>query len=212
MSYINHDAVKSIRKRLVDYDMRVIRADGVYRHLHFHSTTDPLPGNCAFDVITWPGHAWIGGDWCDGHTIAREHDMLASFLNVRDVSYDYWAEKMHLASRNMGLTKPSATAADEWLTGHIDDLARERTLTDDDRRDIAQEYRWEASDGNGTFSADSLQNMGTFSAENDYEIDLSIDDAWELEFSEYTHDFLVACEGLRFAAAKWADRMNGAVE
>ena len=97
MTHINED-IRNIRDRLRDYTMHVIHADGVYRHLRFHSTTDPHPGNCSFDVVTWPGHAWIGGDWCKGHTIAREHDMLTEFLNVTEISYNYWAEKMRLTS------------------------------------------------------------------------------------------------------------------
>lgn len=89
MTYINHDDLNAIRERLADYEMRVLHANGVHRHLHFQSTTDSFPGNCSFDVITWPGHAWIGGDWCGGHTIAREQDMLGDFLNVRHISYSY---------------------------------------------------------------------------------------------------------------------------
>ena len=39
----------------------------------------------------------------------------------------------------------------------------------------------------------------------DITVSLAIDDAWELDFDAYLYDFLVACEGLRYAAQKWCE-------
>lgn len=218
MSHINYNDVKAIRENLANYEMRVLHTNGVYRHLRFHSPTDPFPGNCSFEVVTWPGHAWIGGDWCGGHTIAREPDMLTQFLNVTRISYDYWAEKMCLTS-DVPITRRSELAYEEWVRDTARDLVSDYSLAESDTQDIIDAYM-ELIDPDHPNVVDwhKLETLGPLEfgvddgAQDMVEVPLDISDAWELEFTEYTYDFLVACEGLRFAAEKWAERIEGAVE
>lgn len=212
MTYINRQALSDIRTRLADYEMKILHADGVYRRMLFYSTTDPFPGNCAFDVVTWPGHAWIGGDWCKGHAIAREHDMLTEFLNVNIISYGYWAEKMRL-TRDTPVTQRSERAYEEWARETAWELAADYSLTESDTQDITDAYMDLVNpDHPNVVDWRDLENLDPleFDAGRNFrdvvEVQLAISDAWELTFTEYTHDFLVACEGLRFAAEKWEER------
>ena len=146
MPRINKSDVAEIQQWLEKYRMAIIHADGVYRHLRFNSTAELWPGHCHFDVVTWPGHAWIGGDWCDGYTIKcggelainREPDMLHEFLNVKSVDYDYWAVEMKRAAHSQKLSDPSSIVCnsmiDEWINEirSARDLAGEDELTDTD--------------------------------------------------------------------------------
>ncbi|MBK4183177.1 hypothetical protein [Corynebacterium macginleyi] len=210
MTYLNNNEVRGIRDRLKDYEMCVTYADGVYRHLRFYSTTDPYPGNCSFDVVTWPGHAWIGGDWCRGYTISRENDMLTDFLDVLNISYGYWAEKMRLTS-DVPIKRRSVLAYEKWVRDTAQEIAADYELCESDTQDIIEEYislvdpdhpnvvSWGVLESLESMEFDVDRRLGKV-----VEVPLAISDAWELDFDEYTYGFLVACEGLRFAAEKWA--------
>lgn len=211
MSWVDKKAVKEIKARLATYAMKVVHEDGLYRHLYCYSTTDELPGNCSFEVVTWPGCATIYGDWCGAHTISREPDMLQDFLNVRGVSYGYWAEKMRLVGRHQQIIEPSEKACDLWLKAQIAAIKEDYDLTHTDLKDLREQYNW-CRDGNNIFDWQKLQKVGDFFTENGDIIELSINDAWELDFTEYTYEFLIACEGLRFAANSWVKRQRGVVE
>ena len=200
--------IEEISDRLNDYEMKVHHDDGLYRHLYFHSTTDPFPANCSFHVITWPGHACIHGDWCGAHTIAREPDMLKDFLNVRHIDHHYWAEKMSLVGRHQQITEESPEACHQWIAERLQEIEQEYDLKETDRFNIRNEYE-SCLDGNGILKWEDLQELGIYTTWEDCEeINLGIDDAWELDFTAYRHDFLVACEGLRYAAEKWTEYVN----
>ncbi|TXS81745.1 hypothetical protein CHU70_10780 (plasmid) [Corynebacterium sp. LK10] len=210
MPAVNTADIERIRTRLSDYEMTIHHADGLYRHLYFHSTTDPFPGNCSFHVVTWPGHACIHGDWCGAHTIAREADMLKDFLNVDHIDRNYWAEKMSIAGHHQQLTEESQEVCNQWITDRLQEIEKEFVLNDTDRFNIRDEYE-SCRDGNGILQWEKLQNLGTYVTwEGSEGIHLGIDDAWELDFTVYRHDFLVACEGLRYAAERWAGVNGGA--
>lgn len=196
--------IQRFKDRLKTYSMTIVHADGVYRHLYFNNPNANYPGNRSFNVVTWPRYACIYGDWCDSHVITREHDMLTEFLNVSQIPYDYWEEKMKLAGRHQTLRETSSEACDQWIDEHMQDLAEEWPyLTEDELHDIRDEYE-SCFDDNDILDWRQLEELGDFTTENHGDIPLAISDAWELDFTEYTLDFLVACEGLRFAAEQWA--------
>lgn len=79
-------------KDVAGHKMKVLRNDGLYKHLHFE---DEIKGyNLWFDLITWPGNLTIRGDmgtW----TFSRIQDMF-NFFRSPDLSINagYWAEKL----------------------------------------------------------------------------------------------------------------------
>lgn len=111
---------------------------------------------------------------------------------------------MRLAGRHQILRETSSEACDRWIDQRMQDLAEEWPyLTEDELHDIRDEYE-SCFDGNDILDWRQLEKLGDFTTENHGNIPLVISDAWELDFTEYTLDFLVACEGLRFAAKQWA--------
>lgn len=196
--------IQRFKDRLKTCTMTIVHADGVYRHLCFRNSNSDFPGNCAFNVVTWPGYACIYGDWFDSHVITCEHDMLTEFLNVSHIPYEYWEKKMKLAGRHQTLRETSAEACDQWLDQHMQDLAEEWPhLTEDELHDIRDEYE-SCFDANDILVWQQLEELGDFTTKNHGSIPLAISDAQELSLTEYTDGFLIACKGLRFAAKQWA--------
>lgn len=118
---------------------------------------------------------------------------------------------MHYAGRHQQITKPSEVACDKWIEEQLAYIMGEYDLTEEDQEGIRDAYN-SCRDGNNILDWEKLQTVGYYDLNSGEVIELSENDVWYLDFTEYTHDFLVACEGLRFAAAKWARRTRGEVE
>lgn len=93
---------ENFRKQTEDHCLRVLRDDGLYRHLRVQA-----PGTriWSWDVITWPGHLATVGDVADGYTFTRELDMIDFFSfagrggsrfpdGAPVIDVRYWAEKL----------------------------------------------------------------------------------------------------------------------
>ena len=94
-----------ITHRLSKYVMDIRHDHELYRHLHCYWPDDPIgPGNCSFDVITAPGLITIYGDWMRAFTLRRygDEDMLHDFCNTKELSIDYWAEKLDMSAETRG--------------------------------------------------------------------------------------------------------------
>lgn len=74
--------------------MTVLRDDGLYRHLRFRAADTWAYG---FDIVTWPGYLYIGGD-IEDFVFARTPDMFEFFergaRDSRGINPHYWAEKL----------------------------------------------------------------------------------------------------------------------
>jgi len=72
------------------HQMRVLRDDGLYRHLRFQS---PDTGIAWFELVTWPGALTICGDM-GSWTFRRTEDMFEFFGGKGDINPGYWQEKI----------------------------------------------------------------------------------------------------------------------
>lgn len=74
-----------------EFQLEILHDDGPYRHLTFGR-----PGSSMgrFELVTWPRHLSIGGDW-EGFVFARLEDMFQLFRSPSgQINPDYWAEKI----------------------------------------------------------------------------------------------------------------------
>lgn len=102
--------------------MRVLRDDGLYRHLRF---TAPGTWCYGYDLITWPGQLAIAGD-CGDYTFARTLDMFEFFRSDRgEINPHYWSEKLTNPDMRRGteryephLLRPRVM---EWYRDHCED-------------------------------------------------------------------------------------------
>lgn len=82
------------------HEMTVLRDDGIDRHLRFKS---PDTNACWFDVITWGGRLYIGGD-NGAYVFARLTDMFQFFRgDLGDINPTYWAEKVQASEEGEGI-------------------------------------------------------------------------------------------------------------
>lgn len=108
-----------------DHVMRIVRDDGVYRHLAFRR---PDTGMYWFDLITWPGYLAITSDMGD-YMFARITDMFEFFEGY--INTDYWAEKL----------KASASGGRFEVKNHDEDVFRSWVFEDfwETSRDLSHE-------------------------------------------------------------------------
>lgn len=84
-----------------DHELRVLHADGLYRHLRFQR---PGTSIWSWDLVTWPGNLAIKGDIGEGLIFSREDDMLRFFDHGQPdghINAGYWAEKLSRGSRDV---------------------------------------------------------------------------------------------------------------
>jgi len=74
-----------------DHEMRVLKDDGIYRHLRFRSQGS---NSYWFDLVTWPGCLVINGD-CGTYSFSRLPGMFEFFRNDElKIRPSYYAEKL----------------------------------------------------------------------------------------------------------------------
>lgn len=84
------------------HQMRVVRNDGLYRHLRF---ANPSTCNQWFELLTWPGALAMSGDmgsWLFRRELfRREQDMFGFFRTTTgEINPRYWHEKLEAIDRD----------------------------------------------------------------------------------------------------------------
>lgn len=110
------------------HQMTVLRDDGVDRHLRFKRPDSSIYW---FDVITWGGRLYIGGD-CGTYVFARINDMF-EFFRGHDINPQYWAEKVQAADKNSGIEAFSAEVFKQTLKDCVTNHAEPKEWSDAQR-------------------------------------------------------------------------------
>lgn len=105
--------------------MTIMRDDGVDRHLRFKRPDSSIYW---FDVITWGGRLYIGGD-CGTYVFSRIEDMF-QFFRGHEINPQYWAEKVQSADKHGGIEKFSADVFKETLKSRVYDHAEGEEWSD----------------------------------------------------------------------------------
>lgn len=101
---------------VAEHELKALRDDGVYRHLRFKA---PDTWMWSFDLVTWPGYLFVGGDIGEGYVFTREHDMLTFFDDGQPdghINPHYWAEKVTRGAREVREFSSEKYAA--WISEH----------------------------------------------------------------------------------------------
>lgn len=111
-----------------DHVLTVLRDDGLYRHLRVGK-----PGTriYQFDLVTWPGFLYVGGD-IEDYVFSRVADMFDFFGGSAEINRPYWAEKLQAkASRPKIHTRESVLAQLTWCVDtYCEDAPRKAVLHD----------------------------------------------------------------------------------
>lgn len=87
------EAEQAFHQDTADHRLRILRDDGLYRHLRCSRPDSWFDG---FNVVTWPGYLVIGGDR-ESYVFACEDDMFAFLercFSQGSIDFNYWASKL----------------------------------------------------------------------------------------------------------------------
>lgn len=181
---------------IADHEMKVIRDDGLYRHLR---CARPDSGFYSFNVITWPGYLAAVGDIADGFVFCRLDDMFQFFASGKGINAPYWGEK-RVASRNPLQTfdeaKFHATMADHLTNEYLDFDGEDPGRAD--RIRVAWKEHIEFEDLYSKHQA--MELVSAFEAEG-----YRFEDYYELDFEVWDVHYLYACHAIRWAVRRYRD-------
>ena len=181
------------------HSMRVLKDDGLYRHLRFSNDGSSV---YRFDLITWPGYLAYVGDMGD-YVFSRIDDMFCFFARRDDkdreltINPGYWSEKVQAYCRD-GIKE---FTKDKFIEV-IDDLATEFVdshFSDHDPDDDSDEAG--PDDFLAAVQDEVKDNAGdqesAYDAASNFEWDGTriFDDFYEHDLTDYT---------LRFEWCLWA--------
>jgi hypothetical protein len=215
-----------------NHTMRVLRDDGLYRHLVFRSPESSW--SYWFEIVTWPGMLTINGDmgtW----TFHRLDDMFAFFRSNPDrdrhtINPSYWAEKLQ-AGASGGRSHAQEYDEDTYRQ-LVTDLTKEyaQDLTPlaaaaflaDVKEKLLDKSEW---DYPGTHSETARQALADYHFEwtppdelpdvwnEEYQewdapgveepVDFQFHDAWEHDLTGYTCQFLWCLHAIVWGIAKY---------
>ncbi len=181
-------------KDIVKHEMRVIRDDGVQRHLRFQR-----PGTMCmhFDLITWPGHLCYTGDM-GTYVFSRLPDMFEFFRESDEsrryqISMSYWAEKVIAQDRD-GIMEFSPALFRADVRDYFDQFDASGDGWSDERKaDL-----WDAIDAEVIGVSDDGEHFA-WAALYEFEHDGFRFIDWERRCEKFTNRFTWCCCALRWA-------------
>ena len=199
------DVAVRFAKDIDRHVMTILRDDGVNRHLRFKR-----PGSSTywFDIITWGGRLYIGGD-CGAWVFARLEDMFQFFRSERGgINPSYWSEKLE-ATPDKGAEEFSEDrfreVVNEYRLSWVRAAARDGSLTRAERREL-----WEAVADEVLNKIDRFDESLAFQAANDFtwkarscRREWYFVDFWDHGFKQYTRQFLWNCHAIVWAIAQY---------
>jgi len=176
-------------KDVAEHEMKIIRDDGVDRHIRFRK-----PGTICygFDLITWPGHLCISGD-CGTYVFSRIDDMFGFFRYTDEykkhypnrklfINRGYWAEKVLAQDKNGGIKEFSCDKFNSIVTEWFRDWCRDYPDRKHDFRDIWKEIKEGVLNPENPY--DGYTNAMDFECKG-----FRMRDFWECDCDEYTYGF-----------------------
>lgn len=192
---------KSFLADVANHTMRIIREDGINRHLRFQV---PGTGIDHFDLVTWSNNLVYTGDM-GTYVFRRLTDMFVFFRSDRQgklpdgatlhINPSYWAEKLEAIDRD-GVTQYNPevfTAAlkaqlEDYLEGYTGDAEALRQEVEDDVLCYADDGQQAAVGAAMDFVADGRRIF---------------EDFHEVDVTEYTHRFLWCCYAMAWGIQKY---------
>lgn len=178
------------------HEMKVIRDDGVNRHIRFQR-----PGTMCmhFDLITWPGYLCYTGDM-GTYVFRRLDDMFQFFRRHADrppfkMDLRYWAEKLEATDRCDGFEEFSAEVFRAKVKDHFESFTEDNEdWTEKRKAELWREIEIDVLDR----IADDDEH-GAFLALRDFSYDGFQFNRWEASCREYSHRFMWCCHALEWA-------------
>lgn len=204
------DIQASFLRDVAEHVVKVIRDDGVYRHIRFHK-----PGTSCqhFDLLTWPGYLCYTGDM-GTYVFSRTTDMFEFFRTDQQhakpgelrINRRYWSEKLQAVDGNRRAGGVKEFCEEKFSRVIKDQLVtwmRESGLDRAGRHELRN-----AIEEDILSQIDSGDEGHAYRAANDFhtEIDgkaFQFEDLWDHDFTEYTHHFVWCCYALAWGIQQY---------
>lgn len=195
--------------------MTVLKDEGLYRHVRFGKPNGS--SMYRFDLVTWPGHLVITGDFQDYH-FARIADMFQFFRDNPDrgtleINAHYWAEKLVGHHQQYQRFSPERyrqlvvehfrefCSTDDhphhelWTSIHDELLDDAETIDDNEAHRRLQDFRYDLMERvEATRYRDGIVRVGaTF----------EFTDSWEWDLRDYDHHYLVSLYAIVWGISQW---------
>jgi hypothetical protein len=189
-------ARQEFERATTEHEVTVLRDDGLYRHLRCQAPGTWIYG---FDVVTWPGYLFIGGD-VEDFVFARISDMFEFFGDgtkySKGINPGYWSEKLQGPRRGDLAQRysPDRLRAQirEWCSERCKEL--DRAEAEDLKRAIADLLDREelADQTSALFLVRDFEHAGH-----------QIYEPEEWDVREYTQSFLWCCWAIVWAIERY---------
>jgi hypothetical protein len=190
---------ESFLKDVSNHSMKILKDDGVYRHLQFSNNGS---WNQRFEIVTWPEFLAYSGDMgC--FVFSRLNDMFEFFRTDRrdkehlGINLGYWAEKLEAIDRDgrsPGVTQFSPenfrAAVEEQVQEWVEDYELSVEEAEELRENVEEYVTSRENDG----EYEARQALENFSVTiNGIVFEFR---AWDWDFDEYTYRFIWCCYAL----------------
>jgi len=173
------------------HSMKVIRDDGVHRHINFSNNGSSVYG---FNLITWPGHLCIAGD-CGTYVFSRIDDMFDFFRMKKNdfnhsenrklnINTGYWGEKLQSIGTNAGYEEYSEDVFKSTILDYVSGYWEFES--DEVKEEVLQELEDQVLSCLEDNEYQDYNSADTFKSTHGHEFE----DLWECSFKQYTFHYL----------------------
>lgn len=174
-----------------DHAMRVIRDDGLYRHLRFRQ---PNTSIYHFDLVSWPGVLTITGD-CGTFVFSRGKDMFEFFEPAGGaIKPAYWSEKL-LAPAPQAVRIYSQDVYTMRVRQWLEDMLEADGTDEGSLRDAVRE---QLLDEPPRSESEAIQRLSAFTHD-----EIRIDTPYEWDLDEWDERFLWCCHAIMQGVSRY---------
>jgi len=184
------------------HEMKVLRDDGLYRHLRFQR---PDTSSYAFELVTVPNALIYRGE--ESYVFSRLRDMFEFFRSpAGHVNPGYWSQK--LTSDRDCVKKYDQALFERLVREHVAEAVEDNpelsSLADAVRGEILESDEIGFEDG----ARDALTRFTFYKNPDDRwdadkQPDFQFHDTWEWDLRDYDHWFLWACRAIVFGITQY---------
>jgi hypothetical protein len=178
-----------------NHKIEIIRNDGLYRHIRM--SKEDRSFDAQYDVITWPGHLCITGDY-GSYLFARIDDMFKFFRNDSGtINPFYWSEKV--LSQSIFGHGVEEFSVDKFRQHVIEDAMID--VEDEDEKKAIMDEIQELLDCEGEWEC--IHAMNDFHSKM-----VEFTDFWEHDCEEYTFHYIWCLYAVVFAIRKYDEAIQ----
>ncbi len=168
-----------------------------YRHVRF---ARPGTGMWSFNLVTWPGHLAISGDF-DSFTFRRLHDMFGFFRS--SVNPSYWGEKV-VAGAPCTDHGEARFSSERYIEAIHDRISWYDHLEPDDLAAFKAHVQAELLDSPAEYLETAHEALASFRWESETTgRRIEFTDTWEWDLGGFDHHFLLSIHAIRWGVAKY---------